>query len=198
MEGPWRPWSIFLGISRNNINWPGNSAYTYHISCQEDGVTSRAEEPSTDELTRTIVGRTRAARVTKYNEFHSGVRCQTYNSRRPACTPGRRAVGGLVPLAGAAHVENVTAAGANSNTYSPPPLTCAVYTDKRKSERMHQLQPEANSNSPTTTPTEPPAQVFLLSRRSAFWHPIYIYIYIYNSSCWIFTSRESSHKGPPS
>ena len=31
-------------------------------------------------------GRTRAERVTKYNEFHDGVRCHTYNFRRAACT----------------------------------------------------------------------------------------------------------------
>jgi len=61
------------------------------------------------------VGRTQAARMTKYNEFHGGVRCHTYNSRRPACTPRGRTTGSLQQLAGAAHGEEATAAGANSN-----------------------------------------------------------------------------------
>ena len=60
------------------------------------------------------VGRTRASRVKKYNEFHGGVRCHTFNSRRAACTL-KTFAGGFTPLEDSAHGKRATAAGANSN-----------------------------------------------------------------------------------
>jgi len=47
--------------------------------------------------------RTRAARRVKYNEFHDGVRCHTYISRRVPCTDHGQ--GDRTPLAGTAHGE---------------------------------------------------------------------------------------------
>jgi hypothetical protein len=61
------------------------------------------------------VGRTQTARATKYIEFHGGVRLPHVYLPAPTLHITESAASGWLPQAGAAHGEEATAAGANSN-----------------------------------------------------------------------------------
>jgi hypothetical protein len=62
------------------------------------------------------VGRTQSARATKYIEFHGGVRLPHVYLPARSLHHIESTAGGWLPQAGAAHGEEATAAGANSNS----------------------------------------------------------------------------------